>query len=416
MGNSQMRASSRKSNNINLQPIPIPRDAILDILSRLPAKSVVRFRSCSIIHDPFFVNLHHTRSLTRDNGTALCLSFPDLSSSSTSLSFFEGKQGFRNFQLSHVDLRYSRLSEIINGVFCRHDCTSHRVDICNITTQEVTTLPKSTYIPIRAGFDADFEIVYEPRYSFGFNPSTLEYKVLNICSINRYTLQLNPNNGLSTREVSQRMVEFEIFTLGSGSRAGSWIKIDPSYPCVRDQLLGLSSDSVCVGGVIQWRHRLFDQEIFLAFDLPTVEGCLALMGHVISGSNRNKIDLWMLEDRRNQAWVKERIIFPLHSPCLWPVGSFRTGMILLVQHGYAVPAVWAAYYCDLQTKNLSMIQVPELKSVKLPCGLVGKPSDVILTIHAENASAQDMQVFGKQLDLMKRSQVFKHVESENSRN
>ncbi|KAJ6726121.1 hypothetical protein OIU79_004310 [Salix purpurea] len=44
----------------------------------------------------------------------------------------------------------------------------------------------------------------------------------------------------------------------------------------------------------------------------------------------------------------------------------------------------AAYYCDLETKNICMIHVPELKSVKLPCGDVGKPFDVVLTVHAEN--------------------------------
>lgn len=420
MGNSisQMRtssSSSRKSININRQQIP--DDVILDILSRLPAKSVVRFRCVSrtwysFTHDPFFACLHHARSLTRDNGSALLLSYPDPSSSSTSFSFFERKQGFRNLQISNVDQQCTHLSEIIRGILCIHDRRSHRVDICNITTQETITLPRSTNIRIRSGAGVDFDIVYEPRYSFGFNSSTRDYKVVNICSITRYKLQVNPNNGLSTREVSQRTVEFEIFTIGCGRGAGSWRKIDPGNP-YDQELHGLSSESVCADGVIHWRHRVFDQEILLAFDLKQekfqiiqvpkealefhlmkqVKGCLVLMGHVISGYNRNKIALWILEDRLNQIWMKENVVFPSHSPCLWPVGSFKTGLILLAQHGYADPAAWAAYYCDLETKNLCMIQVPELKSVKLPCGEAGKPSDVVLTEHTENLLSLTSNVY-----------------------
>ncbi|KAJ6411744.1 hypothetical protein OIU84_008343 [Salix udensis] len=407
---SQMRSSpsssSRESVNNNRQQIP--EDVILDILSRLPAKSIVRFRRvsrtwCSFIHDPFFASLHHARSITRDKGNALLLSYPDPSSSSTSFSFFERKQGFRNLQISHVDQQYACLSEIIRGILCIHDRRSHRVDICNITTQETITLPRSTNIPIRPGAGVDFDIVYEPRYSFGFNSTTGDYKVLNICCITGYKLQVNPINGLSTREVSRKTVEFEIFTIGCDRGAGSWRKIDPGYP-YDQELYGLTSESVCADGVIHWRHRLLDQEILLAFDLQQekfqiiqvpkealgfqlmkqVKGCLVLMGHVTSGYNRNKIDLWILEDRRDQVWMKETVLFPSYSPCLWPVGSFKTGLILLAQHGCANPAAWAAYYCDLETKNICMIHVPELKSVKLPCGEVGKPSDVVLTVHAEN--------------------------------
>ncbi|KAJ6689460.1 hypothetical protein OIU85_005826 [Salix viminalis] len=407
---SQMRSSSSSSSreSVNTNRQQIPEDVILDILSRLPAKSVVRFRRvsrawCSFIHDPFFASLHHARSITRDKGNALLLSYPDPSSSSTSFSFFERKQGFRNLQISHVDQQYACLSEIIRGILCIHDRRSHRVDICNITTQETITLPRSTNIPIRPGAGVDFDIVYEPRYSFGFNSSTGDYKVLNICSITGYKLQVNPINGLFTREVSRKTVEFEIFTIGCDRGAGSWRKIDPGYP-YDQELYGLTSESVCADGVIHWRHRLFDQEILLAFDLQQekfqiikvpkealrfqlmkqVKGCLVLMGHVTSGYNRNKIDLWILEDRRDQVWMKETVLFPSYSSCLWPVGSFKTGLILLAQHGGANPAAWAAYYCDLETKNICMIHVPELKSVKLPCGEVGKPSDVVLTVHAEN--------------------------------
>ncbi|KAJ6431586.1 hypothetical protein OIU84_018966 [Salix udensis] len=78
--------------------------------------------------------------------------------------------------------------------------------------------------------------------------------------------------GLSTGEVSQRFVEFGIFTLGcgSGSGAGSWRRIDPSYPCDR-QLYVLSSERVCADGVIRWRHRLFHQEIFSCIRPSTIE-------------------------------------------------------------------------------------------------------------------------------------------------
>ncbi|KAJ6374269.1 hypothetical protein OIU78_029890 [Salix suchowensis] len=243
------------------------------------------------------------------------------------------EDGFRNLQISHVDQQYACLSEIIRGILCIHDRRSHRVDICNITTQETITLPRSTNIPIRPGAGVDFDIVYEPRYSFGFNSTTGDYKVLNICCITGYKLQVNPINGLSTREVSRKTVEFEIFTIGCDRGAGSWRKIDPGYP-YDQELYGLTSESVCADGVIHWRHRLLDQEILLAFDLQ-----------------QEKFQIIQVP--------KEALGFQLMKQV-------------------------KAYYCDLETKNICMIHVPELKSVKLPCGEVGKPSDVVLTVHAEN--------------------------------
>ncbi|KAJ6689464.1 hypothetical protein OIU85_005830 [Salix viminalis] len=131
-------------------------------------------------------------------------------------------------------------------------------------------------------------------------------------------------------------------------------KIDPGYP-YDQELYGLTSESVCADGVIHWRHRLFDQEIFARIRPST--------GEV-----------------PNHQSPKRSITISTHETSQ----SFKTGLILLAQHGGANPAAWAAYYCDLETKNICMIHVPELKSVKLPCGEVGKPSDVVLTVHAEN--------------------------------
>lgn len=172
-------------------------------------------------------------------------------------------------------------------------------------------------------------------YSSGFNPSTMKYKVFDISSKTRYIMQLNPNNGLSTREVSQRFVEFKIFTLGCGSDAGSWRKIDHSYPCDR-QLYVLASERVCTDGVVHWRHRLFHHEIFSFIRRSTIEApsparslrisshetnqrMSSINGSLISGGIKlicgyqNRIDVTRF------AW-KER-------SCLWPVDNFRTGLI-----------------------------------------------------------------------------------------
>ncbi|KAJ6689465.1 hypothetical protein OIU85_005831 [Salix viminalis] len=182
----------------------------------------------------------------------------------------------------------------------------------------------------------------------------LSPKKFEVEGITGYKLQVNPINGLFTREVSRKTVEFEIFTIGCDRGAGSWRKIDPGYP-YDQELYGLTSESVCADGVIHWRHRLFDQEIFARIRPST--------GEV-----------------PNHQSPKRSITISTHETSQ----SFKTGLILLAQHGGANPAAWAAYYCDLETKNICMIHVPELKSVKLPCGEVGKPSDVVLTVHAEN--------------------------------
>uniref|UniRef100_A0A6N2NFF7 F-box domain-containing protein n=1 Tax=Salix viminalis TaxID=40686 RepID=A0A6N2NFF7_SALVM len=149
---SQMRSSSSSSSreSVNTNRQQIPEDVILDILSRLPAKSVVRFRRvsrtwCSFTHDPFFASLHHDRSITRDKGNALLLSYPDPSSSSTSFSFFERKQGFRNLQISHVDQQYARLSES-SEAFSAYMIAEAIVLTYVFTTQETITFHGVKYI------------------------------------------------------------------------------------------------------------------------------------------------------------------------------------------------------------------------------------------------------------------------------
>ncbi|KAH7855263.1 hypothetical protein Vadar_023043 [Vaccinium darrowii] len=242
------------------------------------------------------------------------------------------------------------------------------IAIVNPITKEIVALPPynnpwSYYTNMGHCIYYAYESV-----SFGFDPSTTQYKVVNIYWVHK-----------RTRGVSEFChCECEIFTLGSQS----WRKIDIVPPASRFEF---GIDGVCLGGVLHWRNFAdnplpFDDEIVVTFDLkderfrvvslPRGPTCMARLvevgGHLaacLEYPEHEKVEeeeLWILNDYDNWVWVKERIMLPrgfVGPKLVHTIGSIQAGEILLHNLLPDVSPSLEIYYYGRNKRSLRKIEI-----------------------------------------------------------
>ncbi|KAL2524834.1 F-box protein [Abeliophyllum distichum] len=156
----------------------LPDEIALEILSRLPVKSVLQSRFacrhwCLLTHDPHLVNMHLSQALTSQR---LCLILQSDHPIRNQLSFVEFSdvdhiQIVRKFDTPFT--RSTREFSIIvscNGLLCLiNSLLDNSIYIHNPFTREYKLLPKSIE------FQDQIAI-----FGFGFHPVTKEYKVIKI--------------------------------------------------------------------------------------------------------------------------------------------------------------------------------------------------------------------------------------------
>ncbi|KAI3975579.1 hypothetical protein MKX01_017194 [Papaver californicum] len=239
---------------------------VCEILSRLPVKSLMWFKSvckhwcCLIKQDPHFIDLHFSRSKTRQ-----CLFIVQLQQSivaggaggdivcrgrqaqflAAQLSPGERGQGTVTstiLSMSKTNLfSYSSIVGIVNGLICFADHNEHAVCVYNISTRDqITPWIKSALL-------TEEKLIVEFGgscvYKFGFDPVGKDYKVIGKWKIGD---------------------DFEIWgvlTVGQDT----WRKIDEVPPCY----IGPSAPSVCVNGFIYWFPNRYtgDDGFIVAFEI-----------------------------------------------------------------------------------------------------------------------------------------------------
>ncbi|XP_059650280.1 F-box protein At4g19940-like [Cornus florida] len=258
---------------------PLPEDLILEILSRLPVKSLFRFRSAckrclTIIDSPSLVDLQLNQSQTRPCGPQILVSFsgPDSKHYFYSASL-EGGPAVRLLSLPGGWERY--VSESLNGLVCFYNGSD--VYVINPSTRKFKRLPASHSNLCSS-------------YSFGFDPSNNEYKVLHIT----FT---------STKRLSD--MQFEVFTIKVGSKKHkkvftshannkSWRKITHVPPCPYI----FKGQGVCVDGALYW--ICVKAQVLVVFDVGSEKfRSLRLPDGINRRYNLNKIGgrLALLKDR-----------------------------------------------------------------------------------------------------------------------
>ncbi|OVA03703.1 F-box associated domain [Macleaya cordata] len=218
-----------------------------------------------IKQDPYFHDLHLTRSKTRPG---LLIVIPLIKAYERivghlefflSANFFECRAAIHTKRKTK-SLRYNdhRILNPVNGLICFVHCFERdAVRIYNPSTREKTPWIKSR---INKEKEEHGVKVYEyPSYGFGFDPATMEHKVICVWTI--FRTQNFPNYKFTIRYAC------DILTVGHNS----WRRIDEVPPPYK-----LQGSSVYANGSIYWSNKaLFrdekwddgEPEVIVAFDV-----------------------------------------------------------------------------------------------------------------------------------------------------
>ncbi|KAK9072078.1 hypothetical protein SSX86_008510 [Deinandra increscens subsp. villosa] len=285
-----------------LAKISWPTEIIEDIVSRLPVKSILRFRSVSkswlsLISDPSFTKLHSSRATT----TALFISAYDPSTYKQHLLSAprDGGPVAHLMTLENTRPTFITKSQHLNGLVF---ISTKKSFVINPSTRKIFELPPPDSSP-------NFTSVR--MYLFGLDESRNEHKIV-----------------LITKVFRPAKVEVMIYSLLNHS----WRRIDVEPPIgfSWDRFSYHGESSVCINSVI---HLMFLDSLFLkldilAFDLRTekfsiislpegavpcffleINGCVGFVCHDLE-SESNELHIWTLQDYNNRVWVTKTVNFP----------------------------------------------------------------------------------------------------------
>ncbi|XP_059668933.1 F-box/kelch-repeat protein At3g06240-like [Cornus florida] len=342
----------------------LPKEVLTEILSRLPAKSLLRFRCVSkswlsLITSPNFIAIHLNQSHT--NNSHLLIKYYSLNPKKERFSlrvddndksFFELKCPFKTRNNS-----FFRMVGICNGLICLSDDHfgyTYTIIIWNPAIRKCVNLPKPrvcfhTYGP------------YMFALGFGFDSRTNDYKVVRIAYLQHRMGSWDTSAGVESLlfgggEGYIFPPEVEVFAL----KTGSWKTIEANVPPYN--MVEYFWSSAFVNGTIHWlvygkwegsnqNHRGtiigFDVggEVFCELNLPKkladdnpLNLAIAVFGDTLSVfqyDKRVKIEhcsVWVMKQYGVvESWSKQFNV-DLHGGALGgALGFRRNGKILLAR-------------------------------------------------------------------------------------
>ncbi|KDP25256.1 hypothetical protein JCGZ_20412 [Jatropha curcas] len=364
--NSESKCASSSSSSKS----PIPPEAIFGIFTRLPVKSLVRFRCVdklcsSIITNPSFVIAHEPYPHPKQGLLIICTTKLQLAQT----FFIADQNGGTATCCLTVPPRLSRYTtQSTNGIVCMDFgiCAT----VCNPSTRQAITLP---YICSKSSLSASS--TYFCVNFMGFDPSNKQYKVLN-----------------SWRHYRKPSTEYRVFTLGTKE----WRPLQSGPPFYAQR------ESICIDGVIffrSWVSLRTDEgvAVLIAFDVqketfrvihlprgaPTdveTSYLIRLAGRLVIVDcllDDDDYCLWLLEDYQNEIWTKHYIIFPSYlkktetGQNFIVAGSLDTEEIIMAPQCLSTP--FYVYYFDLARSKIRRVKIlglPEYDSFDLSSNLV----------------------------------------------
>lgn len=270
----------------------IPLDLAWEILSRVPAKSIVRSRSVSklwssVTTNPYFINSFPARSskpcvllVFQKGETLFVFSFPQHQYPIDPYSQVE------RYEVVNPNNRHFACSDSVRGLICFE--SSKQLVIWNPTMRRFLTLPEPENSSLRY-----------VRGFLGYDPIECQHKVLSFLA----------NEGI------------RVLTLGAQE---SWRMIEASPLHLPAPTKGYAQ---CINGILYYeafcgltlKHAImsFDLrfETFNLIEFPmnvhirgllvTYEGRLALVN-----SMRTGVEIWIMEDEENQKWSLKHVMYP----------------------------------------------------------------------------------------------------------
>ncbi|CAA7019021.1 unnamed protein product [Microthlaspi erraticum] len=325
----------KRSRDIN-----IPLDLTVEILKKLPAKSLARFRCVSnewenMINKFIVIDSIVTRclSLTKPTRDIHVISYRG----SSTLRFSNYSYSFLSPQITNEEQLYNeyifenskgydsyRSFQYVRGLIGFQCLDSGLFKIHNPTTRQSVTLPVTSFPPSWS-------------YFFGYDPIKNQYKVV---SISRY----------------QPEQSCLVFTLGDPTK--QWRDI---HCCIgRHPPFG---EAVCINGTIYYKAKTVlasfnvrSEKFNLIQDLPIDPEDLTLINYqeklgcmCCSDLNKNDVDMLVMENAEKQEWTKITFVAMLQdlpSRVDFAGVTHPGGEIVLVHKTYYSGLASVVYYYD----------------------------------------------------------------------
>lgn len=299
----------------------LPDEILLDIFSRLPVKSLLRFRSVSkrwrcLIGDTSLVGDHFSRSLRNALHHRFLITAYSVEKSKLSILSADTNSGGGEpaclFCFSNCRFEPTPFGRIQGFAWHPHRYMHLRSEefryLINPSTRQILEIPLNS-------FGSDINLCL---YTLGFSRNREEFKVLSISNSDDY--------------------ESHIFTIGL-SGIGEWKKVNSLMPCdVKNEFSSTRyQDCVCIAGVMHWilwkvkKIATFnlETESFSTMELPVelqahrvsgrtfylldIDGCLAVVcDEDVQEDGSSRIDLWILKDYESGHWVGDSINLPCY--------------------------------------------------------------------------------------------------------
>ncbi|KAJ4917072.1 putative F-box protein [Raphanus sativus] len=345
----------------------ITDDLILEIFSRLPAKSITRFHCVSklwrsILCGQFFTDLFLTRSSARPR-----LLFAAHGTGELEWHFFSSPQPRNPYDKSSLEVADSYMTwshdmwhnfgGYASGlVYSRRDiCTSIYVQmfpktlhvICNPSTGEYVYLPQLQSYRIQESF-------------LGFDPIDKQFKVLSIVN-------------------SRSVDENRVLTLGTGEEMMTWRKI--KTPVAHKPCRPSSPKRICINGVLYYLAKSKttgdeDSYVIVSFDVRSekfnfIEAKKGECNNLINYKGKLggitltltcSLSMWILEDAEKHEWSEYSYTLPrnVFGPVgcdVSVVGVIDTGEIVLSMD-YAIRGKpFYVFYFHPERNSLQRVEI-----------------------------------------------------------
>uniref|UniRef100_A0A2N9IDC3 F-box domain-containing protein n=1 Tax=Fagus sylvatica TaxID=28930 RepID=A0A2N9IDC3_FAGSY len=335
-----------------------PDEVILEILSRLPVKPLLRFRCVSkpwlaLIDSPEFIKFHLKHSLTTNTNLSLILRSSKLYSSD-----FDSLDGA--IELDHplktpgygIDICGS-----CNGLLCLSN-SEDDVALWNPSTRKFKKLPVTT-MDFPDGLQGLFYC--KSVYGFGYDETSDDYKVLKLFQlfvgddtnsvVKVYSLKNDSWNKVPDCPYNL-YYPCSFGTLASG--ALHWL-VNPKVKSDRTNLI-LAFDLAVE------EYRLVPQPDFYdknsSMDVGVLGGCLT----ILYNHNRHRLDVWVMKEYGvKESWTKLYSVQPFEY--MFPVAYSKCGEEVLLEkvmlEKNSKRLVWYDLKNNKRVKNVKIRGVPD---------------------------------------------------------
>lgn len=302
-------------------------DVIVEILSRLPVKSLIRYRFVcqfwySLIKSPTLISRHLKNY--KDENTCLLVQHINACADEPSYILFSDQTltDLSHQELKPLSLNSQELLGPYNGLFIYHDKIFNRIFLWNIATREFRALPKCKNVIPRQTF------AYHCNVGFELDLLTNDYKIVFIRSLS--------DNFTYDHFISSLVA---LYTLSTNS----W-KYIKAVELTDYSILGSTSENTYLEKVCYWLAWRYDgEQVILSFhmgeevfqEIKRPDICYS--SHPILGVHDDSLhllgldmgkscfDIWVMQDKD---WIRQLTIGPILGVCK-PLGFWKNGAFFM---------------------------------------------------------------------------------------